>query len=141
MNVFEPFSTYSSPSRRAVDCIEPNASEPEFGSVIAHAPIFSIVRMSRAQRLRCAMVPFELIAAAVRPTETPMAVTMPGEHLQSSMIGSIAKPPPPRLLWSRSLLGGIPASRSLAAPLLAASSAAIRRSKLSAAIVSIPKVL
>ena len=31
MNVFEPLSRYSSPSRRAVDGIDPNASEPEFG--------------------------------------------------------------------------------------------------------------
>ena len=101
MNVFDPLSTYSSPSRRAVDAIEPNASEPEPGSVIAHAPILSIVTMSRAQRFFCAIVPFDMIAAEVSPTDTPIAVTMPGEHLQSSMIGSIVKPPPfPR---SRSL--------------------------------------
>ena len=50
MNVFEPLSTYSSPSRRAVDFIEPNASEPESGSVIAQAPIFSSVSRSSAQR-------------------------------------------------------------------------------------------
>ena len=43
MNVFDPFSTYSSPSRRAVERIDPNASEPEPGSVMAQAPIFSIV--------------------------------------------------------------------------------------------------
>src|SRR6188768_141959 len=95
MNVFEPLSTYSSPSRRAVDCIDPNASDPELGSVIAHAPIFSMVRMSRAQRFFCAVVPFDMIAADVSPTETPSAVTMPGEHLQSSMIGNIVNPPPP----------------------------------------------
>jgi len=44
MNVLEPFSRYSSPSRRAVACILPNASEPESGSVIAQAPTFSKVR-------------------------------------------------------------------------------------------------
>ena len=35
-----------------------------------------------------------MIAADVSPTDTPIAVTMPGEHLQSSMIGSSVKPPP-----------------------------------------------
>ena len=98
MNVFEPFRTYSSPSRRAVACIEPNASDPELGSVIAHAPIFSSVSRSSAHRSFCAIVPFDMIAAAVRPTDTPSAVTMPGEHLHSSMIGSMrhpARPPPP----------------------------------------------
>ena len=49
MNVFEPFSRYSSPSRRAVEAICPNASDPELGSVIAHAPILSIVGRSSAQ--------------------------------------------------------------------------------------------
>jgi hypothetical protein len=29
MNVFDPLRTYSSPSRRAVDCMPPKASEPE----------------------------------------------------------------------------------------------------------------
>ena len=93
MNVFEPLSTYSSPSRRAVDCIEPNASLPEFGSVIAHAPILSSVSRSRAHRSFCAVVPFDMIELAVSPTDTPIAVTMPGEHLQSSMIGSSVIPP------------------------------------------------
>ena len=37
MKVFEPDSTYSSPSRRAVAFIDPKASEPEPGSVMAHA--------------------------------------------------------------------------------------------------------
>ena len=58
MNVFEPLSTYSSPSRRAVDFIEPNASDPESGSVIAHAPILSSVSRSSAHRSFCAIVPF-----------------------------------------------------------------------------------
>ena len=47
MKVLEPLSTYSSPSRRAVDFIEPKASEPEPGSVMAHAPIFSSVSSER----------------------------------------------------------------------------------------------
>ena len=130
MNVFEPFRMYSSPSRLAVDCIEPNASEPELGSVIAHAPIFSMVRMSRAHRFFWAVVPLAMIAAAVRPTDTPIAVTMPGEHLQSSMIGSMVKPPPPP--------PPPPPLESRSAP---DSSAAMRRSNESAAIASIPNVL
>src|SRR5665213_3966060 len=94
MKVFEPLRRYSSPSRRAVDAIWPNASEPEFGSVIAHAPSLSGVGRSRTQRLRCAIVPFELIAADVSPTDTPSDVTIPGEHLQSSMIGNKVNPLP-----------------------------------------------
>src|SRR5581483_6327543 len=89
MNVFEPLMTYSSPSRLAVDAIDPKASEPELGSVIAQAPILSRVRRSSAQRSCCARVPLLLIAAAVRPTDTPRAVTMPGECRHSSMIGII----------------------------------------------------
>ena len=57
----------------------PNASEPEEGSVIAQAPIFFIVSRSSAQRSFCAMVPFDRMAAAVRPMLTPIAVTRPGE--------------------------------------------------------------
>ncbi len=79
MKVFEPLSTYSSPSRRAVDFIEPKASEPEPGSVIAQAPIFSSVSRSSAQRSFWAMVPLLMIAAEVSPIDTPMAVTMPGQ--------------------------------------------------------------
>ena len=130
MKVLEPLSTYSSPSRRAVEAIDPNASEPELGSVIAHAPILSIVSTSRAQRFFCAIVPFDMMAAAVRPTDTPIAVTMPGEHLQSSMIGSIVNPPPPP---SRS------AFASCAGAFLGLGT--MRLSKLSAAIWSMPNVL
>jgi hypothetical protein len=89
MNVFDPLSTYSSPSRRAVDRIEPKASDPEFGSVIAHAPILSSVRRSRAHRSFCAVVPRLMIAALVRPIDTPIAVTMPGQWRHNSMIGII----------------------------------------------------
>jgi len=52
MNVLLPFRTYPSPSRRALDLMPPNASEPESGSVIAHAPIVSIVMSGSAQRSR-----------------------------------------------------------------------------------------
>ena len=81
MKVFEPFSTYSSPSRRAVACIDPNASLPEFGSVIAHAPILSSVSRSSAHRSFCAIVPFDMIAAAVSPTDTPMR----GDHARRAL--------------------------------------------------------
>ena len=90
--------------------------------------------MSRAHRFFCAIVPFDMIAAAVSPTDTPIAVTMPGEHLHSSMIGSIVNPPPPPPPPS-------PARRSGAGGLPALSSAAMRLSKLSAAIWSMPNVL
>ena len=79
MKVFEPFRTNSSPSRRAEARMPPKASEPEPGSVIAQAPTLSSVSRSRAQRSFCSVVPFERIADAVRPTLTPMAVTMPGQ--------------------------------------------------------------
>ncbi len=79
MNVLEPLSRYSSPSRRAVDFIEPNASEPELGSVMAHAPILSSVWRSSAHRSFCAVVPRLMIAALVSPIDTPMAVTIPGQ--------------------------------------------------------------
>ena len=60
---------------------------PDGWSVIAQAPTLSRVRRSRAQRSFCSVVPFERIAALVRPTLTPIAVTMPGQWRQSSMIG------------------------------------------------------
>ena len=98
MNVFEPLSTYSSPSRRAVESIEPKASDPELGSVIAHAPILSSVSRSGTHRSFWAIVPRALIAAEVSPTDTPIAVTIPGHTRHSSMIGIIvsdADPPSP----------------------------------------------
>ena len=89
MKVFDPLRRYSSPSRRAVAAIEPKASEPEPGSVMAQAPTLSSVSRSRAHRSFWAIVPFDMMAALVRPMLTPMAVTMPGECRQISMIGSI----------------------------------------------------
>ncbi len=67
MNVLEPLSTYSSPSRRAVESIEPKASEPLLGSVIAQAPTFSSVRSWGTQRSFWAMVPVDWMADAVSP--------------------------------------------------------------------------
>src|SRR3954471_22850270 len=96
MKVLEPFSRYSSPSRLAVDRMEPKASDPEPGSVIAHAPILSMVSRSGTQRSFWAAVPLELMAADVRPMDTPMAVTMPGHTLHSSMMGiSVSDDAPP----------------------------------------------
>ena len=48
MNVFEPLSTYSSPSRRAVDFIEPNASEPEPG--LGDRPGADLVEREQVER-------------------------------------------------------------------------------------------
>ena len=79
MNVLDPLRTYSSPSRRAVDFIDPNASEPEFGSVMAQAPTLSSVSRSSAQRSFWAIVPLLMIDAEASPIETPIAVTIPGE--------------------------------------------------------------
>ena len=46
----------------------------------AHDPIFSMVSNgSRAHRSFWAVVPLDMIAEAVRPTLTPMAVTIPGQ--------------------------------------------------------------
>ena len=97
----------ASPSRRAVRFMPPNASEPEPGSVIAQAPILSSVRRSSAQRSFCAdRALADDRAAAVRPDETPIAVTMPGQYRQISMIGMIciaaASPPSLRAFFSPS---------------------------------------
>ncbi len=104
MKVLDPLRTYSSPSLRAVAFIDPKASEPEPGSVMAHAPTLSMVSSSGTHRSFWAMVPLELMAAEVRPIDTPMAVTMPGQTLQSSMIGMSvsddAPPSPSRLGFS-----------------------------------------
>ncbi len=127
MKVFEPLSRYSSPSRRAVDAICPNASEPEFG--LGDRPGADLVERQAGRgpsACVCAIVPFELIAVAVRPTDTPSAVTMPGEHLQSSMIGNSVNPPP------RDSSRSARAALAPAVPAAAASSAAIRLSKPSA---------
>jgi hypothetical protein len=48
---------------------------------MAHEPIASRVRSLSPQRSFCAMVPFDMIAVAVSPKLTPMAVTIPGGRL------------------------------------------------------------
>ena len=65
----------------------PSASEPESGSVIAHAPIFSKVRRSRPHRFICSSVPVSMIVPAASPIDTPSDATMPGLTLHSSMVG------------------------------------------------------
>jgi hypothetical protein len=57
MNVFWPFSTQPLPLRRAVVCIEPNASDPAPGSVRPHAPTTSPLMSPGTQRSACAGVP------------------------------------------------------------------------------------
>ncbi len=140
MNVFDPLRTYSSPSRRAVDFIDPNASEPEPGSVMAQAPILSRVSRSSAHRSFWAIVPLDRIAAEVRPIDTPMAVTMPGLQRHSSMMG---------IIWNAVALAASTGSRGAASPLevdsstspaAAALSRASWRSNRSRAIASMPKV-
>jgi hypothetical protein len=96
----------------------PKASDPEPGSVMAQAPIFSIVRIGSAQRSFCAVVPLLMMLAAVSPTETPIAVTMPGQNLQSSTIGisCIAAESPPSARGRRaSGSGASPRARAAAA--------------------------
>jgi hypothetical protein len=80
MKVLLPFSTKPPfPSRRALERIPPKASEPEPGSVMAQAPIFSRVSRSRPQRSFCSSVPLDMMDALVSPTLTPIAVTIPGQ--------------------------------------------------------------
>ena len=134
MKVFEPLRTYSSPSGRAVECMDPKASEPEPGSVIAQAPIVSIVSSGRAQRSFWATVPRDRMAAAVSPIDTPMAVTMPGLQRDSSMMG---------MIWNAAAFAASWGSRpspSSVPPASPSFSWAICRSNRSRAIASIPKV-
>ena len=79
MNVLFPLSTYSSPSRSADDFMPPRASEPESGSVMAHAPTLSSVMRSRPHRSICAGVPPFMMVPPASPVLTPSAVTMPGQ--------------------------------------------------------------
>ncbi len=55
----------------------PNASEPESGSVMAHAPTFSIVTRPGSQRFFWASVPRLRSVPAVRPMLTPIDATRP----------------------------------------------------------------
>src|ERR1700757_28396 len=86
MNVFCPLRMYSSPSRLTWVFIPPKASEPESGSVIAHAAIFSIVTSGGSQRSFWASVPRAMIVAAPSPRLTPIAATVPRLTPASSLI-------------------------------------------------------
>ena len=119
MKVFEPLSTYSSPSWRAVDFIEPKASEPESGSVIAQAPILSRVSRSSAQRSFWAMVPLPMIGgggqahrhahggdhAGADPAQLDDRDHGEGELLASrAAVGLLRRRPrPPAMAFSRSM--------------------------------------
>ena len=83
------------------------------------------------------MVPRLMIAAEVSPIDTPMAVTMPGHHRHSSMIGIIWKAT--ALAASRRVAGRVVAGLGLGRRPRAFSSA-ICRSKRSRAMASMPKV-
>ena len=83
IHVFEPLSTYSSPSRRAVVRMPPSASDPLSGSVIAQAPTLSSVSRSSPKRSICSGVPSFMIVPPARPVETPSDVTSPGLTLHS----------------------------------------------------------
>ena len=103
MKVFEPLRRYSSPSRFALACMRPNASEPESASVIAHAPTLSNVSRSSAHRSFCATVPRLMIvpggeagAHAHRGDQTRRAPAQLDDRQQHE---ARAGPPP----WPRSL--------------------------------------
>ena len=55
----------------------PNASEPESGSVMAHAAIFSSVISSGSQRSFWASVPRLMMVAAPRPRLTDAVLSKP----------------------------------------------------------------
>ncbi len=67
MNAFEPSSTHSSPSSRAVVRIA-LASEPPPGSVSANAPIASPRAIGTSHRSCCSFVPNRKSGFAARPT-------------------------------------------------------------------------
>jgi hypothetical protein len=71
------------------------------------------------------------MALAVRPIDTPMAVTMPGQYRQISMIGISAMPPPSPLER---------ATGSTCSPASMARSRSMRRVNESRAIESMPNV-
>ena len=83
-----------------------------------------------------------MIAAEVRPIDTPMAVTMPGLQRHSSMIGIIWKAAAlAAAAGSRGASSAASASAAPASPAAIALSRAIWRSKRSRAIASMPNVL
>jgi len=104
--------------------------------VMAQAPTLSSVSRSSAHRSFWAMVPFDMMAALVSPMLTPIAVTMPGEWRQISMIGSIVMAmalgsPPARR---------VPAAGGSSSPDATRFSRSIWDLKRSRAMASMPKV-
>ena len=108
--------------------------------MIAHAPILSSVSRSSAQRSFCAIVPLPRIDAAVSPTDTPIAVTRPGQYWQISMIGiiCIAAASPPSLRAFFSPPGRLLAARACRLGLLLPRDLVLEARR---AISSMPKVL
>src|SRR5262249_39816660 len=114
-------------------CGRLHATERVGTRVRLHAPILSSVRRSSAHRSFCSIVPLPMMAAGVSPTLTPIAVTMPGEQRQSSMIGIMNMAPPPPDGRSSS-------SDAVALPSAAARSRSMRFLNCSRASASSPKV-
>src|SRR5690242_6194291 len=78
----------------------PNASEPESGSVMAHAAIFSSVISSGSQRSFCASVPRLMMVAAPRPRLTDAVLSNPMltraiSDTNTAIIDPCAPPPKP----------------------------------------------
>ena len=134
MNVFDPLSRYSSPSRRAVDAICPNASEPELGSVIAHAPILSSVN----EVARPALALRDRALRVDRGRREPDRHAQRGDHARRALAQLDDRQ---QREARRRATPAVSSGAVLAARRRAASSAAMRWSKPSAAIWSIPNVL
>ena len=83
MNIFEPLTTYSPPSRRAL-VSRPATSEPPEGSVIASALIFSPDRISGSTRRFSASLPKRRIGGAPMPCDSRLAIRPPLPALVSS---------------------------------------------------------
>ncbi len=66
----------------------PNASDPESGSVIAHAAIFPSVISSGNQRSFWASVPRLMMVVAPRPRLTPTVLSSPMLTLATSEIST-----------------------------------------------------
>ena len=69
MNIFEPVSTYSSPSRTARVCRFP-ASEPVSGSVRAKQPSDAPEVILGSHRRRCSSLPYAAMVLPTRPSDT-----------------------------------------------------------------------
>ena len=86
---FEPFSTQSSPSRRATVRSPRAESEPESGSVSPNAPSSSPVAIRGSRSSRCSLDPPTSIAPIARPDCTPTKVAT---EASTRAISSAAQP-------------------------------------------------